>query len=345
MAAATERVLVCILGETRAHALTWENFERNVLVELSADLAICIGLPKQYDTANPFYQSAKYRWTIPEFDDWGDAFDLAARASNLPPDWRRLLRIRHQWLGGIKGPGAHPGSAGILLFFRWLLLQKLRENDLLSQYDRFIVTRSDFYYWCPHPPLQILDPRYVWIPRGEDYGGFTDRHVVASAHDIVACLDVMDDVLRRPQELYREMHHFSRWNLEQYLRFQFRKKQIEGRVRRYPYVMTTVRGPADSSRWAKGAFDPSVGMIIKYQSEKRLADEFHGKILSKHDWLQQYSAPRLDTLVSPPDGFSQASPPLRPVARCLLLLDRTPWLGSALRLLRAAYRLLRSRAS
>ncbi len=76
-------------------------------------------------------------------------------------------------------------------------------------------------------------------------------------------------VPQRSRELYQEMRFFSKWNLERYLRYQFRKKQIEGRVRRFPYVMTAVRGPTDSSRWAMGRFDPDVGMIIKYQSEKR----------------------------------------------------------------------------
>ena len=41
---------------------------------------------------------------------------------------------------------AHPGSAGILLFFRFLLLHNLRASGALTQYTHFVITRSDHYY-------------------------------------------------------------------------------------------------------------------------------------------------------------------------------------------------------
>ena len=39
-------------------------------------------------------------------------------------------------MGGVMDPHhQHPGSAGILIFFRWFLLKNLVENDLISQYE------------------------------------------------------------------------------------------------------------------------------------------------------------------------------------------------------------------
>ena len=51
--------LVVVLGETRAHELTYDSFKKNVIDELNADLCVCIGVKPDYDYDNPFYTSAK----------------------------------------------------------------------------------------------------------------------------------------------------------------------------------------------------------------------------------------------------------------------------------------------
>ena len=99
-----ERTLVCILAQTRAHALTWANFKRNVLDELHADLALAIGVDDQYDYTNPFWQHAQYRWAAPEYDDFGDGFDeaqrwLASAGGTVIKPWRQILRTGGNWLG------------------------------------------------------------------------------------------------------------------------------------------------------------------------------------------------------------------------------------------------------
>ena len=104
-------------------------------------------------------------------------------------------------VGGIKGEPRQPGSAGILLFFRWFLKERLRSTGTIDQYDRFVVTRSDFVHRIPHPPLRILDHRQIWIPLGEDYGGYTDRHIVANREDILRVLSIADPILAEPELL------------------------------------------------------------------------------------------------------------------------------------------------
>lgn len=40
-------------------------------------------------------------------------------------NWREFLKIKDQFLGGIKDEyNQHPGSAGILIFFRWFFVEK-----------------------------------------------------------------------------------------------------------------------------------------------------------------------------------------------------------------------------
>ena len=117
----TESVLIIVLAETRAYKYTFDLFKKNLLNILQADLCLCVANNQREDADNPFYQFAKYIWTYDEPEDWGDAFDNAQNITGHKKNWRKLLEIKDQWLGGIKGAEEHPGSAGILLFFRWFL--------------------------------------------------------------------------------------------------------------------------------------------------------------------------------------------------------------------------------
>ena len=103
-----------------------------------------------------------------------------------------MLRIKGFWQGGIKSQDPQPSKSSILPFCRWLLLHHLRAEGILDCYDRFVITRSDFVWLCPHPPLVILDRRAIWVPNGQDWGGVNDRHLVASRDDVVNCLNVID---------------------------------------------------------------------------------------------------------------------------------------------------------
>ena len=77
------KILVIILSETRASELTFDNFKKNVIDELDADLCVCIGIGNNYDYNNPFYKLAKYKFTYNEPDDFGDAFEYAYNILSL----------------------------------------------------------------------------------------------------------------------------------------------------------------------------------------------------------------------------------------------------------------------
>jgi len=117
-------VLVVALAQTRAHALTWQRWESNFLDNLTpdargcTDLALCVG-QEQNTSSNPFYQRAKYVFVYPEVEDWGAAYDDALRQVNSTANWRQVLCVPEQFMGGILDPHCQqPGSAGILIFFR-----------------------------------------------------------------------------------------------------------------------------------------------------------------------------------------------------------------------------------
>jgi len=384
------KTLVIILSETRAHELTYKNFEENVLQKLNADLCVCIGTKDNYDTSNPFYQNAKYRFTYHEPDDFGDAFDKAYEEIvskndntyylnsgmnsiygkiNNPDDksgnihflgffqslkeiqefinekkdlkyedivysdenfsskewrytafgiskreslnfvkqenvhtfskkkigfipWRHYLQIKNQFMGGIKDPNhQHPGSAGILIFFRWFLHQKLKESGLIHEYDRFIITRSDYIYRLPHPSLHLMDPQYIWIPDCEHYLGYTDRHVVLSKENIHHYLNIFENMVVHSQDYYFQMKSKNRsnWNLEQLIKFNFIYNQVLDKVKEFPYIMYTVRNINGTTRWSGGVLNEELNYYVKYQTEFNKSNQY----------LTKY----IDSNISDPDIF------------------------------------------
>jgi hypothetical protein len=365
--------LVIILGETRASELTFDNFKKNVIDELGADLCVCMGVKPDYDYNNPFYQLSKYKFLYDEPEDFGDAFEYAYNtiSQNKPtyeclPDinalhgklqhprqstdnityyedyceniinfdhyddeqmiihhtkefpkdlwknqvygiknsseytfvsengvttyknsseytfvsengvttykkplyWREFLKVKDQFLGGVLDEhNQHPGSAGILIFFRWFLLKNLIDNNLIDKYDRFIITRSDFIYQLPHPKMDLMNDNRVWIPDSEYYGGYTDRHVVLSKNSIEPYLNILNNMVLRSNEYYMNMIHHNYWNLEKLIKFHLERNNMLHIVNEFPYVMYSVRNINGTTRWSKGDYSNELGYFVKYNSE------------------------------------------------------------------------------
>ena len=267
-----EKVLVIILGQARAHRLTWESFQKNVLHELQADLALCVGTSLENNPENPFWENALYKWVCPEWEDFGDGFDdLQKKRYGSTREWREILTVKNQWLGGIKGQESHPGSAGILIYFRAVLYDALNSEGLLGKYDRFIITRSDFVWALPHPDLSQMNPENFWVPYGEFYYGITDRHAVLSRQFVKPYLDLIEPILRHPEKLKERMlksNPKQNWNLEQYILFSMREAGLQKKLKYFPYIMYSVRDENTQSRWSMGEFDSSLGYYVKYSHEK-----------------------------------------------------------------------------
>jgi len=350
------KTLVIVLSETRASELTFDNFKKNVINELNADLCVCIGVKPDYDYDNPFYKLAKYKFTYDEPDDYGDAFeyayntisanrpkyeclkDMTAIHSKItnqkhsnedytyygykkeitefddfledenithhskdfsndlwknvvygikksksiivsechvntymkPLYWREFLKIKDQFLGGIKDDdNQHPGSAGILIFFRWFLLKNIIDNDLINKYDRFIITRSDFIYQLPHPKVENMNENFIWIPDCEYYNGYTDRHVILSKKNIICYLNILNNMVLKSNEYFIKMENLNiqNWNLELLIKFHLGQNNVLHTVKEMPYIMYTVRNINGKTRWMSGIYSNEFGYFIKYHTE------------------------------------------------------------------------------
>jgi hypothetical protein len=185
-----------------------------------------------------------------------------------PLHWREFLKVKDQFLGGIKDShNQHPGSAGILIFFRWFLLKNLIENNLINKYDRFIITRSDFIYQLPHPKVELMNENCIWIPDSEHYGGYTDRHVVLSKNNIESYLNILNNFVLKSNEYFMKMKNEDNWNLEQLIKFHLKQNNVLQLVKEFPYIMYSVRSINGSTRWSQGSYSNELGYNIKYQSE------------------------------------------------------------------------------
>jgi len=185
-----------------------------------------------------------------------------------PLYWREFLKIKNQYLGGIKDSHhQHPGSAGILIFFRWFLLKNLMSNDLISKYDRFVITRSDFMYRLPHPKLELMDKNHIWIPDEEHYGGYTDRHVVLSKHTLVPYLNILNNMVLKSNEYFMKMKTYDEWNLEKLIKFHLEQNGVSPLVKEFPFVMYSVRSVNGTTRWSYGHYFEELGYCVKYPSE------------------------------------------------------------------------------
>ncbi len=375
------KTIVIILSETRASELTFENFKKNVIDELNADLGVCIGVKPNYDYNNPFYKLAKYRFTYNEPNDFGNAFEYAyniisqnkpkyeclnnvnalygkiqspqnsnenityygdnadklTELNNFTDDalviltkdfsdnsfknqvygvkncndtklisqenvitykkplyWREFLKVRNQFLGGVNDKHKHPGSAGILIFFRWFLLKNLIDNNLINKYDRFIITRSDFIYQLPHPKIEYMNEDYIWIPDGEYYGGFTDRHVVLSKNNVESYLNILNNFTLRSNEYFMEMKTKSNWNLERLILFHLKKNNVLHLVKTFPYIMYSVRNKNGTTRWSQGTYSHQLGYYIKYKGEYRKSSDYKNEFQKSELTLDNFYKIKID---------------------------------------------------
>jgi hypothetical protein len=271
-----QKTLVIVLGQARADRLTWPSFQKYVLHELEADLALCIGESPENNESNFYWANSKFNWVVPEYDDFGEGFDqIQSDRYGEITDWRAVLKVKDQWLGGIKGPEAHPGSAGLLVYFKAKLYEILVKENIIDRYDRFVITRSDFIWEMPHPKIERLDPSGIWIPYGEFYWGVTDRHVILSREYLKGYLDLIDPILKDTPKLIHNMLAFNpkpNWNHEQYILFHLKSLNLARRIRFLPYMMYSVREKSTPTRWSQGEFDPSLGFFVKYPAEKTRAE-------------------------------------------------------------------------
>lgn len=265
------RVLVVMIGQYRGGELAWRSFVANVLdSNPRAELALCA-------TGSPpatLLERARFVWEVPEMEDWGALIDERCGSR----EWRaRHCGNGHQYLGGVRGCG-HPGSAGILLAYRELVARRIRELGLLAEFDAFVLTRTDYAYRCEHPPIWRLDRDAVWVRVGEEWGGYSDRHVLAFGAKFLEAIAVAglvcDPDFMSAADLERrrgpEGEAAPTMNLETMQKLFWEARNLT--VRQMDVPAFAVRTPSDPTSWVDGYRDAeldeaNVNVTVKYLDE------------------------------------------------------------------------------
>jgi len=192
-----------------------------------------------------------------------------------PLNWREFIKIPEQFMGGV----GHAGSGGILIYYRWLLYQNLISNNIIENYDRFVITRSDFIYTLPHPSLDLMDGKHIWIPNEEHYGGYTDRHAILSKQNIESYLNILYKMITKSNRYFMKMRETDNWNLERLIKFHLREENKS--IKEFPYIMYSVRGLNGTTRWQWGEYSEEHGYYIKYNTEYEKATYYKKMYLSR----------------------------------------------------------------
>ena len=247
------KTLIVLLGSARGGEETWKSMYKYLLEPLTADLALLFG--KTSDKKASLYKKAKFIWEIEEYSDWWDYY--TKYFSNRIYDIYKHNEI--EGLGG--GIGKFRGSGAIIFALRHFLKNNFK--NVLLNYDRIVLTRSDFYYIDFHPNLKN-DAFYIL--EGEGYGGVTDRHHIFPSSMTDKILSINEFLDKKENYKYLLTKNL---NPERALTEYYKNINIFEQIKFCKRVQFIVAKRNESKRWSytKGYKFNSNTLLIKYQRE------------------------------------------------------------------------------
>jgi nucleoside-diphosphate-sugar epimerase len=261
------RILVIVIGQPRGGDIAHRSLYEHLLEPYGADLAIYFN--SECNQSTLLHQYAKYIWQLPEPSDWiSMATDFGNACTTTTYATKERMWGSNLFLGQVCGLGLnHKMSSFILLAFRWLTYRKIMELGLHLQYDYFVLTRADEFYLCRHFSFQSMKEQCqecAWVQKGEEYGGWSDRHWAASSDVFMRLINISQSITCNPEPYLQK----NLCNLEQLLAAYTKVEKIN--VKQFKVSFFTVRAPADSTRWAQGSYDKDMallGLAVKYPNE------------------------------------------------------------------------------
>lgn len=271
---AMNKTLVIVMGNLRGGEDAWTTLYSHVLLPNDADLALLVMDDLTQYPNSSLLTRAKYVWWYDKYDDWAVAIDLVNgtswRETHLPlfidvnkqrANWTRgvdpVVCRPSVLFGGIKG---FHGSAMLIFMLRWFVVQHILSERILHKYDRFCVTRTDHYYICPQNYSELdLRERNIWVPSGEDYGGYNDRHLVVGRANVLDALDLVPYLIGNPFHYDYHKHY----NSESFLKYVWAQKNLT--VRRFQRGMFIASTGLDPGK--KKPFNRNPNLFVKYPSE------------------------------------------------------------------------------
>ena len=275
--------LIIVNGQIRGGILCWKSFKRHMLDHYQADLALVKPFERENDEVVHWEGKARYILKVKEHEDWGPELTRINRGNG---SWEIILLKANEnfefELGGVRN---HNGSAGILLAYRYYARVFLGSILEIESYHWVIFVRSDYVYLCSPPPVISLDPRAIYVPDCEHYGGVSDRFTIMTAEKADLYLGITEDILAHG-ELWRDRirrvcGYYT--NFECLIKAYLQHHAVE--VGFFSPVSFTVRRKIDPFRWSDGnntsRFGESFGLQLKYPNELHFATETCAKIMGR----------------------------------------------------------------
>lgn len=296
--------VVIVLGNLRGGEKAWNSLYRHVLDLNNADLMLfTVGRTSVKQRKSSLYGRAKFIAEIPFFDDWANAIDIITHGNQ---EWRarvtRAVGKESILLGGALG---HRLGSGALIFMaRWFLRLYLREMNIHTLYERFVVTRSDHYYKCSHDFSDLIPVKNaIYVPNGQDWNGLCDRHFVCDQNHLYRALNLIEPLILHP-ERYTHYSTQAGWHplqtTETFLKMRWQEDGLLQLVRRFARPMFTCAVDGDNFLWTPPFKDAiPEGVYVKYKLEYALA---------KSECIQSIVASKIDAALvsddfkSPPKG-------------------------------------------
>jgi len=180
-------VALCLNGQVRMLQTTAAALQQNLLAVLQPDMFM-------YGPRDPsFRDDSPELFGLEEYlaaARWEDEDIRTKLYSDTRNPGRTIdleyLEVQGNWFGNqCLRPALRdnrPGSAICMYYNQQKCMEMIQEHEQErgKQYEWVVVSRTDFRWLAPHPPLELLDKKdAVWIPSGSDWeGGINDRHVV-----------------------------------------------------------------------------------------------------------------------------------------------------------------------
>jgi len=269
--------------------MAWESLRRRVLTPWAADLAVMTDATDERNQRSSLFRDAVYKWHEPEHRDWGEVLDRIPVIHKQK--WRETLcpMVGGQFLGGVMWnqngtqTRCHKGSSGILLAYRSLVKQRLRDLSADGiRYKWIVLTRADYLFVCDLPSLDTLQADAYNVPDIESYGGITDRFSVFPGDQADKILNVGQKVIADPT-FWEQLHiktikssngeedcKFMACNLEKVLHRYAAYFNIK--IHKYQQPGFTVKVPGDPGSWSEGV---PKGELAGYNLMARYPWEFH----------------------------------------------------------------------
>lgn len=250
------KTLYCIIGNLRSGDAPCDSYQKNIHSE-DVDIALYTG--NDYKDS-PWRSLAKYTWETDESTNWWeDVYD--ARLTGWR-NWNPTGNTYGPYVKTLCNGDMRDGSGMIVSAYRQLLYGKLLE---IPHYDRYILSRSDIMFINKKIDIPRTQPNTIYVPKGEEWGGVTDRFMVSDRDAFLKSLLVMDTL--------EKMQSNHPTNFETLLLKHFINSNLK--VQKIPRFMFSIAKKGDQTRWQPPCLECSIpeypGYYAKYRSEYYMA--------------------------------------------------------------------------